>query len=74
MANIPTNFEAIIASAGNITGSWSGFTTCTSPVTFSALVDGKGNNLGAVSFPAGVTIPLTVQSASFTGGPLILYP
>ena len=43
-------------------------------ITFSALKDGTGTDLGAITFPAGVTVPLFVTSASFSGGPAIFYP
>lgn len=72
MANIPSNSSAVKATA-SITGSYAGFTVANAAVTFSALVDGQGNNLGSLIFPAGATIPLTVTSASFTGGPVIFY-
>jgi hypothetical protein len=72
MANIPSNSSAVKATA-SITGSYAGFTVSNAAVTFSALIDGQGNNLGSITFPAGVTVPLTVTSASFTGGPVIFY-
>ena len=50
-----------------------GFTVANAAITFSALIDANGNNLGALNFPAGVTGPLCVTSASFTGGPAIFY-
>jgi len=72
MATIPTNSSATKATA-SITGSYAGFTVANAAVTFSALIDSQGHNLGSISFPAGVTVPLTVTSASFTGGPVIFY-
>jgi hypothetical protein len=72
MANIPANPTATKATA-SITGSYAGFTVANAAITFSALVDANGNNLGALNFPAGVTVPLFVTSASFTGGPAIFY-
>jgi hypothetical protein len=71
MANIPANPTAVKATT-SITGSYAGFTAA-SAITFSALVDANGNNLGAITFPAGITVPLFVTSASFTGGPAIFY-
>ena len=71
MANIPVNATGIVTT-GSITGSYAGFTAAAA-ITFSALVDANGNNLGAITFPAGTTVPLFVTSASFTGGPAIFY-
>lgn len=72
MPNIPVNTTAIKATA-TITGSYAGFTT-SQAITFSALKDASGNDLGALTFPAGTTVPLYITSASFTGGPAIFYP
>jgi hypothetical protein len=72
MANIPSNSTAVKATT-SITGSYAGFTVATSTISFTALVDANGNNLGALTFPAGTTVPLFVTSASFTGGPAIFY-
>jgi hypothetical protein len=71
MANIPANPTAVKATT-SITGSYAGFTSAAA-ITFSALVDANGNNLGAITFPAGITVPLFVTSASFTGGPALFY-
>ena len=72
MANIPANPTATKATA-SITGSYVGFTVANAAITFSALVDANGNDLGSLNFPAGTTVPLFVTSASFTGGPAIFY-
>ena len=72
MANIPSNATAV-KGAVSITGSYAGFTVANAAITFSALKDAKGNDLGSITFPAGVTVPLFVTSASFTGGPAIFY-
>jgi hypothetical protein len=72
MANLPANPTATKATT-SITGSYAGFTVANAAISFSALVDANGNNLGALNFPSGVTIPLFVTSASFTGGPAIFY-
>ena len=72
MANIPANPTATKATA-SITGSYAGFTVADTAITFSALIDANGNDLGSLSFPSGTTVPLFVTSASFTGGPAIFY-
>ena len=72
MANIPSNYTAI-KSTGSITGSFAGFIVATNSASFTALKDGSGNDLGSLVFPIGTTVPLTVTSASFTGGPVIFY-
>jgi hypothetical protein len=72
MANIPANPSAVKATS-SITGSYAGFTVANTAITFSALKDAYGNDLGSITFPAGVTVPLFVISASFTGGPAIFY-
>jgi hypothetical protein len=72
MANIPANPTAAKATT-SITGSYAGFTVANAAITFSALLDANGNNLGSITFPAGVTVPLFVTSASFSGGPAIFY-
>jgi len=72
MANIPANPTAVKVTS-SITGSYAGFTVANAAITFSALIDASGNNLGSINFPAGVTVPLFVTSASFTGGPAIFY-
>jgi hypothetical protein len=72
MANIPANPSATKATT-SITGSYAGFTVANAAISFSALIDAYGNNLGALNFPSGVTVPLFVTSASFTGGPAIFY-
>ena len=73
MANIPVNANAVKATT-SITGSYAGFTVANTALTFSALKDYSGTDLGAITFPAGVTVPLYVTSASFSGGPAIFYP
>jgi hypothetical protein len=73
MANIPANSIAVKATA-SITGSYAGFTVSSTAITFSALKDASGGDLGSITFPAGATVPLFVTSASFTGGPAIFYP
>jgi len=72
MANLPANPTATKATT-SITGSYAGFTVANAAITFSALKDSTGTDLGALNFPAGVTVPLFVTSASFTGGPAIFY-
>jgi len=72
MANIPANPTAVKATS-SITGSYAGFTVANAAITFSALKDASGNDLGSINFPAGATVPLFVTSASFTGGPAIFY-
>jgi hypothetical protein len=72
MANIPANPSAVKVTA-SITGSYAGFTVANAAITFSALKDAYNNDLGSITFPAGVTVPLFVTSASFTGGPAIFY-
>ena len=73
MATIPVNPSAIKATA-SIEGAYAGFTVANAAITFSALKDSTGTDLGPITFPAGVTVPLFVTSASFTGGPAIFYP
>lgn len=74
MANKTYNNRAIVQSAGSITGSFGGFQVGTAPAAFTALIDGSGNNLGSITFPAGTYVPLLVTSASFSGGPVIFFP
>ena len=73
MPNIPVNTTAIKATS-TITGSYAGFTVASTAITFSALKDASGADLGAITFAAGTTVPLYITSASFTGGPAIFYP
>ena len=73
MATIPANPTAVKATT-SIVGAYAGFTVANAAITFSALKDATGTDLGALTFPAGVTVPLFVTSASFTGGPAIFYP
>jgi hypothetical protein len=73
MATIPVNPSAVKATA-SIEGAYAGFTVANAAITFSALKDSTGTDLGPITFPAGVTVPLFVTSASFSGGPAIFYP
>ena len=75
MANIPSNpYASLLSGSGSITGSFAGFSVAQA-VTFTALKDSNGTNVAGsgLTFPTGVTIPLFVTSASFTGGPAIIY-
>ena len=81
MANIPVNSYAVLLSgSGAVTGSFAGFTVA-QDVTFNGLKDYYGNTLasgsaavGNLRFPAGVTVPLFVTSASISQGSVLFYP
>ena len=77
MANVPSNFSAtVVSGSGSVTGSFYGFTVAQA-ATFTGLKDGYGSVLAAASstltFPTGVTVPLTVTSASISAGAVIFY-
>lgn len=78
MANLPSNFTALsISGSSSATGSFAGFTTLTAG-SFTGLKDGSGNNLvsssSSIAFSAGVTVPLSITSASISSGVVFLYP
>ena len=76
MATIPVNpSAALLSGSASITGSFAGFSVAQS-VTFTALKDANGTNVvgSGLTFPAGVTIPLFVTSASISSGAILLYP
>lgn len=76
MANIPVNaLGTLLSGSGAVTGSFAGFTVA-SAVTFTGLKDASGGNLAStnLTFPAGITVPLFVTSASISAGAIILYP
>lgn len=81
MANIPVNSIAnVISGSSSITGSFGGFTVVEA-ATFTGLKDSMGNTLasgsaavGNLRFPAGVTVPLFVTSASISNGSVLFYP
>jgi len=76
MANVPSNFSAaLISGSASISGSFAGFTTLTAG-TFTGLKDGNGGSVvgNGIAFPAGVTVPLSVTSASISSGVVLLYP
>ena len=76
MANIPVNANAVVLSgSGALTGSFGGFTVVEA-TTFTGLKDYYGNNLagGNLRFPAGVTVPLYITSASISEGSVLFYP
>jgi len=77
MANVPSNFSAtVVSGSGSVTGSFYGFTVAQA-ATFTGLKDGYGSTLAAGSsplvFPTGVTVPLTVTSASISAGAVVFY-
>jgi len=78
MANIPVNaFATVLSGSGAVTGSFGGFTVVEA-ATFTGLKDYYGNTLassgGNLRFPAGVTVPLFVTSASISAGSVLFYP
>jgi len=78
MANVPSNFSAaVISGSASVSGSFAGFTTLTAG-TFTGLKDGNGAALASgtnsIAFSAGVTVPLTITSASISSGVVFLYP
>jgi len=78
MANVPSNFSAaVISGSASVSGSFAGFTTLTAG-TFTGLKDGIGSALASgtnsIAFSAGVTVPLTITSASISSGVVLLYP
>jgi hypothetical protein len=77
MANIPSNHVAtVISGSGSTTGSFLGFTVAQA-VTFTGLRDANNGLLASgtstLTFPTGVTVPLTVTSASISAGAVIFY-
>ena len=81
MTNIPVNANAVVLSgSGALTGSFGGFTVVEA-TTFTGLKDYYGNTLasgsaavGNLRFPAGVTVPLYITSASISAGSVLFYP
>jgi hypothetical protein len=81
MANIPVNINAVaLSGSGGVTGSFGGFTVVEA-TTFTGLKDYFGNTLasgsaavGNLRFPAGVTVPLYITSASISAGSVLFYP
>ena len=81
MANIPVNANAVVLSgSGALTDSFGGFTVVEA-TTFTGLKDYYGNTLasssaavGNLRFPAGVTVPLYITSASISAGSVLFYP
>ena len=77
MANIPSNdVAAVVSGSGSVTGSFNGFTVAQA-VTFTGLKDANNtvlaNASSTLTFPTGVTIPLTVTSASISAGAVLFY-